>query len=81
MIYTLNFCTISCSFGLQSSTTLPFLMVFDGETQLYYMKYNEEIRRGFNEDKLVKFLKEINDGLAQSYGGDSWFQRFRRVSF
>lgn len=65
---------------LHSSTTLPFLMVFEGDTLLYYMKYSEEIREGFDEEKLVEFLEEINKGRAQAYGGDSWFQRFRRVS-
>ena len=54
-------------------------MVFDGDTHLYYMKYNTEIQEGFDEIKLGQFLEEIIEGRAQSYGGDSWFQRFRRV--
>ena len=54
-------------------------MVFDGDTHLYYMKYNTEIQEEFDEIKLGQFLEEIIEGRAQSYGGDSWFQRFRRV--
>ncbi|CAD5117893.1 DgyrCDS6637 [Dimorphilus gyrociliatus] len=58
---------------------LPALIVFDTETQYYYLPEFNLVDITYNS--FSKFLNEIRDGSAPSFGGTGFLQRVKRIAY
>ncbi|PIK38554.1 hypothetical protein BSL78_24607 [Apostichopus japonicus] len=61
-----------------TSLEIPSVLVFDPATYFYYLMDEPE---KVSQESLEEFLKSVEEGLQQAYGGNSFFRRLYRVFY